>query len=146
MVPLEMARVAVFNYMIGNTDWSVPYQHNIKILKLLQTPSDKAIPVAYDFDYSGLVNTLYAVPPAELPIKDVAQRYYLGLCDQDEEVARVLEEFRGLQVQFLETVDNFNYLSKNDRKHVESYISSFYKRYNYKNYMISDLTSTCKRF
>lgn len=146
MVPLEMARVAVFNYMIGNTDWSVPYQHNIKILKSLHAPSDKAIPVAYDFDYSGLVNTIYAVPFEELPIKDVAQRYYLGLCDQNEEVVRVLEEFRGLHDQFLETIDNFEYLSKNDRKQVESYISSFYKRYNYKNYMISDLTNTCKRF
>ena len=27
-----MDRIAIFNYMIGNTDWSVPNQHNVKIL------------------------------------------------------------------------------------------------------------------
>ena len=25
-------RVAIFNYMIGNTDWSVPIKHNVILL------------------------------------------------------------------------------------------------------------------
>ena len=32
MSPEMMDRMAIFNYMIGNTDWSVPNQHNCKIL------------------------------------------------------------------------------------------------------------------
>ena len=32
---MHMTTVAVFNYMIGNTDWSVPGQHNIKLIKVL---------------------------------------------------------------------------------------------------------------
>ncbi len=51
-------KVAVFNYMIGNTDWSVPIHHNVIILQdaLNLYPKENMI-VAYDFDYSGLVNT-----------------------------------------------------------------------------------------
>ena len=32
IIPEMMDRVAIFNYMIGNTDWSVPGQHNCKVL------------------------------------------------------------------------------------------------------------------
>ena len=146
MGPIDMARIAVFNYMIGNTDWSVPYQHNIKIMKSLGNPSEKPIPVAYDFDYSGLVNAVYAVPFEELPIKEVTERYYLGVCNQDEQLNKVIDEFTGLKDKFLGTVRDFEYLSRSDRKYVEYYLNSFYNSYNYKNYLISDLNRTCKRF
>jgi len=142
----DMARVAVFNYMIGNTDWAVPSQHNIKIMKTLEVPSDRGIPVAYDFDYSGLVNTVYSTPCEELPIKIVTERYYQGLCFSDEELQPVIEEFAGKQEQILGTIDNFEYLSKGDKKQVESFINSFYKLYKNQKYLLSDLNRTCKRF
>jgi hypothetical protein len=141
----DMARVAVFNYMIGNLDWSVPLQHNVKVIKTIEMPSDKAIPVAYDFDYSGLVNTVYSAPPEELPVKTVTERYYLGLCLGEDELKPVLEEFSGLKDKFMMTVDNFTYLSKSDKNQVESYINSFYKMYKSKSYLISELNRTCKR-
>ena len=33
--PRMMDRIAIFNYMIGNFDWAVPNQHNIKTFKPL---------------------------------------------------------------------------------------------------------------
>ena len=146
MIPSDMIRIAVYNYMIGNTDWSVPLQHNIKVLKSLTAPSDLAIPVAYDFDYSGFVDALYAVPHEQLPIKDVAERYYLGVCDRDEELNNVIDEFNVLQDKFMDTINNFEYLAKNHKKSVESYIDSFYKTTGHKNYLITDLNRTCKSF
>lgn len=146
MIPSDMARVAIFNYMIGNTDWSVPMQHNVKVLKSSVELSDKAIPVAYDFDYSGLVNTVYSAPAEELPIKTVAERYYLGLCFGDEELKPIIDEFSGMQEQFLGMVNNFEYLSRGDKKQMETYINSFYRMYKNQNILISDLNRTCKRF
>lgn len=142
----DMARVAVFNYMIGNTDWAVPSQHNIKIMKSLEVPSDRGIPVAYDFDYSGLVNTVYSTPNEQLPIKIVTERYYQGLCFSDEELQPIIDEFAGKQEQILGTIDNFEYLSNGDKKQVTYFINSFYKLYKSKNYLMSDLNRTCKRF
>ena len=146
MNSIDMERVAVFNYMIGNTDWSVPLQHNVKILKSLEVLSDKGIPVAYDFDYSGLVNTIYSAPAEELPIKIVTERYYLGLCFGDEELKPIIEEFGGMQGQLLGTIKDFEYLSKGEKKQVETYINGFYKMYRNQNILISDLNRTCKQF
>ncbi len=50
-----MDRIAIFNYMIGNYDWAVPNQHNIKVIKpLIMDPLNLAAAVPYDFDFTGL--------------------------------------------------------------------------------------------
>ncbi len=68
-----------FQFLIGNTDYSVAYQHN---QKLLFVEGRKAIPVPYDFDMCGLVNASYAVVSQiqgeTLPITDVTDRLYRG--------------------------------------------------------------------
>jgi hypothetical protein len=143
---IDMNRMALFNFMIGNTDWSVQMQHNIKILKSFNEPTGKGIPVVYDFDYSGLVNTYYAAPFEELPIKTVTERYYQGICTGADELKPLIDEFAGLKDRMLGTIRDFPYLSKNDKKQAESYISSFYSLYRNQNYMISQLNSTCKTF
>lgn len=139
-----MVRVALFNYMIGNTDWSVPMQHNIRILKSNAVLSEKGIPVVYDFDYAGLVSPPYAAPAEELPIKDVKERYYLGLCLHNEELDKAVEEFEGLKEEFLGTVSDFNYLSEYERKITETYIQSFYRMMKNKNSLIGMLSRSCK--
>jgi hypothetical protein len=144
MNAVAMNRMALFNYMIGNTDWSVQMQHNIKILMSFDEPNGKAIPVLYDFDYSGLVNTYYAVPFEELPIKTVTQRYYQGVCTGAARLKPLIDEFAGLKDRMLGTIQDFPYLSKSDKKQAEEYIRSFYAMYKNQNYLISQLNSTCK--
>jgi hypothetical protein len=73
--------MAVFQYMIGNTDWSVPYQQNIKLLLAPGNPKPTTVP--YDFDHSGLVNAPYAHPAEELELKSVMERRYRGYCITD---------------------------------------------------------------
>ena len=60
---------AMFEYMIGNLDWSMragpPGErccHNARLLAGA-SPAGNLVPVPYDFDFSGLVNPPYAVPP-----------------------------------------------------------------------------------
>jgi hypothetical protein len=144
MNAVALNRMALFNYMIGNTDWSVQLQHNIKILISYNNPNGKAIPVLYDFDYSGLVNTYYAAPFEELPIKTVTERYYQGVCTSADGLKPLMDEFAGLKDRMLATIQDFPYLSKNEKKQAESYIRSFYSMYKNQNYMISQLNSTCK--
>jgi hypothetical protein len=139
-----MVRVALFNYMIGNTDWSVPTQHNIKILKSNKITSESGIPVMYDFDYAGLVSPPYAAPAKDLPITEVKERYYLGLCAQNEELEYAISDFELIKDEILGTVSDFEYLSRYDRKITESYLNSFYKMTRNKSAMIKMLTSTCK--
>lgn len=73
---LTMATVGVFEYMIGNTDWSVTYQHNVNVLA--DSVKNRLLVVPYDFDYSGIVGTNYAVPDSHLGIASVRDRLYRG--------------------------------------------------------------------
>ena len=68
-----------FQFMIANTDFSLAYQHNAK---LLFVEGMRTIPVPYDFDMSGFVNTNYAVVSQiqgeQLPIDRVTDRLFRG--------------------------------------------------------------------
>jgi len=69
----------LFNYMIGNTDWSPVYFHNVK---LIRTESADFLTVPYDFDFSGIVNARYASvdPSLQDRIRRVRNRLYRGFC------------------------------------------------------------------
>jgi hypothetical protein len=141
----DMARLAVFNYMIGNLDWSVPLLHNIAVVKTLEAPSDKGIPVGYDFDYSGFVSPIYAVPFECYPIKSVKERFYLGRCFSDAELAPVIEEFENKKDRLIGTIDNFEYLSKGYKKQQESYLNSFFSICKDQTTLMADLNKTCRK-
>jgi hypothetical protein len=84
--PYHRTLMGVFEYMIGNTDFLVSELHNAF---LLGTPQGETIPIPYDFDYSGAVNTIYATPNPVLPIKNVRQRHFRGFCSDAGEFAKV---------------------------------------------------------
>lgn len=142
----DMVRTALFNYMIGNTDWSVPLQHNIKVVKPARSSGVNGIPVAYDFDYSGFVNATYAAPFEELPIESVLERHYMGLCLDEEKLNAVLTEFEDLKEPILGTIREFPYISEVDKKWTTSYIEDFYKLYGRHKSLVTELNRTCKRF
>jgi hypothetical protein len=140
----DMARVAVYNYMIGNTDWWLPSQHNVKVVTSLKELAVKAVPVAYDFDYSGLVNTEYAIPLKSLPIKAVTERYYMGMCYSEDELEPVIAEFEQLKNDFLQTIQDFKLLSRSHQKQMTTYIEGFYKKRRFQSSLIVNLNKTCQ--
>ncbi len=74
-------KMALFEYLIGNTDWSVEFLQNIKLIAADSTA--EAITVPYDFDLSGIVNSPYAKPAPELEMSSVRERRYRGYCIKD---------------------------------------------------------------
>jgi hypothetical protein len=83
-----------FQYMIGNTDFSVAYQHNEK---LIFTSDNKTMPVPYDFDMSGLVDASYAVVSQvqneTLTIEEVTDRLFRGFKRNEEVYRKVRKQF-----------------------------------------------------
>lgn len=75
-------RLAVFQYMMGNTDWSITGLHNIKLVMPEGEQTPYAIP--YDFDWSGIINARYADPNPMLNIRSVRQRVFRGFCRTPE--------------------------------------------------------------
>ena len=74
--PQASATLAMFHYMIGNTDWSIARERNTALL----VRDGRQIPLPYDLDMSGLVDAIYAGPAPGLPIRDVRERMFLGYC------------------------------------------------------------------
>lgn len=88
----DFLRMAVFQYMIGNTDWSIQYRQNIKLLS--SNESGRPIAVPYDFDHAGIVRAPYANPAPELKLSSVTERRYRGYClGEMEKFEKTFEEF-----------------------------------------------------
>lgn len=122
----HMTKVAMFEYMIGNTDWSVPARHNIKLVVPKEDTTAIPFPVPYDFDHSGLVKTDYALPPPQLSITDVTQRSYRGFARNIEEINTMAEEFIIKKEAIYNLVQNFEYISDNAKKNMISFLNEFY--------------------
>jgi hypothetical protein len=76
--------MAVFQYLIGNTDWSIQYRQNIKLINSVESGRPVAVP--YDFDHAGIVRAPYANPAPELKLASVTDRRYRGYCVEETEV------------------------------------------------------------
>jgi hypothetical protein len=116
--------MALFQYLIGNTDWSVWAQHNIVLLK--EDTSVVPIVVPYDFDWSGLVNAPYAVPAEFLPIETVRTRLYRGFCVSNTVLQPALDEFRQRKDEIYQTCNNIPFLSDKELKKILKYIDDFF--------------------
>jgi hypothetical protein len=142
-----MDRLAIFNYMIGNTDWSVPNQHNCKIISPLEVNSSGlGIVIPYDFDYSGLVNADYAVPYEPLGLSSVRERRYVGICRTEDAFINALREFKEKKEEFYKIINDFPLLDKRNRKEMIDYLDSFYSRFDNKNSVVFDILSGCTNF
>lgn len=145
--PEMMDRVALFNYMIGNTDWSVPIAHNVVLFAQYRSERpDLAVIVPYDFDFAGLVNTQYAAPFFTLNIESVRERLYLGICRSKEVYLNALKEFINPKEQFYKVILDFPYLDKNSKDDMIYYLDTFYEELEEPENLARTLMKQCIRF
>ncbi len=127
------AHYTLFQYMIGNLDWAMHDAvagkdccHNTKLLGLTDDASSDIIPLPYDFDYSGLVNTPYAVPPENISIRSVKTRRYRGYCVHNDAVREAANHFIQSRDALYQTVAQTPELSKKKRAVAARYLDSFF--------------------
>jgi hypothetical protein len=99
---LTSVQNTMFQYMIGNTDFSVAYQHNGKLLYI-----DKIIyPLPYDFDLCGLVDASYAIVNSNLGINSVTDRKYRGFKRDESLLQEVRSQILRKKSQFFQIIDD----------------------------------------
>jgi hypothetical protein len=123
----QMTLVAIFEYMIGNSDWSVPNYHNIKLMRPVTDSVSLPYAVPYDLNHSGLVNASYAVPPEELGTKSVTERVYRGFPRSMEELEEVIDIFKSKKDKTLSLIKNCEWLNARYKKEVTNFLEDFYK-------------------
>ena len=150
IIPGIMDRLALFNYMIGNYDWSVPGLHNVMVIKSKEFDPNSGglgIAIPHDFDWTGLVNPSYAIPTEEIGTENVRERIFLGVCRSKEVYNQELDAFFGKKAEFYRVINEFPYITNQVKKDITGYLDGFFdqlagKRENILYY----LTTTCKRF
>lgn len=137
--------MAVFQYMIGNTDWAIPVPHNFKLVKpAVLNSSILAIP--YDFDYSGMVNTVYSVPDPNLGIETVRTRVYRGYClPSKDHYQRLFKVFLENKQAMFSLVEDFELLDKKSRPEMLDYLEEFYNIIEDPNRYSREIIGTCRQ-
>lgn len=125
----DFLTMAVFQYMIGNTDWSVQFQQNIKLLSNDSTPLPITVP--YDFDHAGIVRAPYANPAPELGLRSTLQRLYRGYCMKDlKPLDEVFETFNKLKNDFYAVYQDNPLINDGFKKQTIKFLDEFYETIN----------------
>ena len=125
----DFLKMAVFEYMIGNTDWSVQFLQNIKLITTDSLSIPTAIP--YDFDHAGIVRASYAKPAPELQMNSTLERRYRGYCILDmDQFKEVFKTFNKLKDDFYAIYDGNPLVSSNYQTKTLKYLDQFYETIN----------------
>jgi hypothetical protein len=140
--PFQDALFGVFEYFIGNTDFSEAGLHNVE---LFLTNDGDVKPVAYDFDFSGAVNARYATVDSTLPIPNVRERLFRGYCTDAESYAKVFALFQEKKAEIYALYgDSIGKLM--DRGQVKAtlrYFDDFYETINDRRSAKRSITGAC---
>ncbi|HET9335177.1 MAG TPA: hypothetical protein VFO12_02080 [Sphingomicrobium sp.] len=127
--PMQGGRVALFQYMISNFDWSMRAGpagegccHNHRLL----AGGPKLVPVAYDFDYSGLVDAPYAVPPEGIKVNNVRDRLYRGYCIHNQGAVAAAAELRARRPAIEALYDQIPGMSPATQRKAVGFLSRFF--------------------
>ena len=121
----------IFQYLIGNTDWSFINAegeevccHNVHLVE----KDGGLYPIPYDFDLSGLVNASYAKPDAALKTRHVTQRVYRGYCKLPiDRVAPALEKITALREPIMTLVEKSPVVGNEGTDSRVRYIGHFFE-------------------
>lgn len=121
-------KMALFNYLIGNEDYSISSYKNIEWIQ--EKTSGKLIPIPYDFDFSGFVNPSYAKAPVNHGLKSMTDRKYLGLPASNELLKQNINTFVAKKKALVQLVRTNQHLELDQRLTAIAYIRSFYSLLN----------------
>lgn len=148
--PAAAAKAALFEYMIGNTDWSMRSGpagdtccHNFRLFSATAATQTGLTPVPYDFDASGLVNAPYAVPAEMLQLQSVRDRRYRGYCIHNAQALSVAAEFRAKQVEIVAVLSAVPGLDERRRSGAADYLAGFFRDIATDEEMTKRLLKTC---
>jgi hypothetical protein len=127
----QTALVYVFQYLIGNTDWSLIRGdgedvccHNVHLIE----KNGGLYPIPYDFDFSGLVNARYAKPNTVIGTNRVTQRTYRGYCKLPmDRIATALETITARREPILSLAEQSPVVGNEDTDSRVRYIDHFFE-------------------
>jgi hypothetical protein len=138
----SLTLMMLFEYMIGNTDFSIYALHNVR---LVQDSKRTLFAVPYDFDYGGLTDARYAVPAKALNLKTVLERAYRGPCRTLEELQPFVASFLEKKPQVMALVESVPGFDNGSRRHARTYLEQFYETIGNRGSLKRELVDGCSK-
>ena len=142
----QAASVFIFQYLIGNTDWSLVTAdeddsccHNGDLFDI----GSVRYYVPYDFDLAGLVNARYARPDPSLRISKVTQRRYRGFCISTDALKDALSIIIARRADILSVISRLPVLTQKDIDATTKYLERFFVQANDEDKLIQLFERKC---
>jgi hypothetical protein len=145
----QRALFEVFQYFIGNTDWSYTYAppgeteccHNAVPIGNFAGP---VFPVPFDFDQAGLVDAPYATVDPSLRIRRVRDRLFRGICGPPGFLNGALGLFEIHQPEIKALFEEAEFLNDRSRSKALRYLEEFYRTIEDDRRVERELLSKCR--
>ena len=131
--PVQESLVHVYQYMIGNTEYSVlrpePDKnccHNADLMAPKGETVYTAVP--FDFDFAGFVNAPYAQPNPRYKLPNVRVRLFLGHCEYDEQLQSTVQFFHDRKDDIYRIFEGQELMSRTSASSTKKYVDTFYER------------------
>lgn len=115
---------SLFEYMIGNSDWSLMMNRNIT---LFRRTDGALVPVPYDFDFSKFVGAPYARPNSDYHQSGALERIFMGYASSARELYATMAYFKTKRRALIDTVMDFTLLDYEERLVLVQYLDTFYQ-------------------
>ena len=144
----HLSFVSVFQYMIGNTDFSpltsTPGQSCCHNYELFGAEGGPYFSIPYDFDMAGLVDAPHAEPNPKLRLYSVKERLYRGYCISNERLPASLQLFRDNRAAIEELINTEPALTARKRGDMLGFIDQFYEEISNPKKVEKRLVKKCK--
>lgn len=140
--PQYRRTVALFEYLIGNTDWEITFGKNVKHI----VKDGMLIPVPYDFDFSALVGASYATfTPSVYGQTSMGDRVYLGFERASQDLEATVALFEDKRKAMYRTIQEFKLLSARERTAMTEYLDTFFDDGGILNFPPKDMITTASQ-
>ena len=124
VAPTAYHDALVFNYMIGNSDWRIGLQKNLKLVK--HPNSDLYTVVLYDFDFAALVSPAYLRQDGAGSRLEVIKKAMTSA--NEVSLNRSLDKFKRLRKTGFTCYSKCDKLKGQERAEMTAYIKTFYRK------------------
>ena len=129
--PADLNLASVFQYFVGNTDFSpkatAPDEECCHNQALFTSEDGPYYTIPYDFDQTGIVDAKHAAPNPRFGISSVRVRIYRGRCENTDRLGATFQEFRDHRDDFEALVNDQPELTSTTRRSIHKYIEDFYE-------------------
>ncbi len=138
---MEITTLDLFEYAIGNTDWSAVHGHNVL---LVENASGFVTAVPFDFDFSGLVDAEYATVSPRLAARSVRQRVFRGVCRADTDWDAAFAHFAARRDAVLKLADEIPDLQPRERADAIDYLEAAFATFASPERRVTDIIESCR--